>query len=80
MDIYGRGSDTGTIPSKIQYDAVPGFFVDCMSVPAPCGRKTPVPDDFLPESRKTACIPGPPDAQVVAYFARQPGPGLDFVR
>ena len=44
---------------------LPGFLLGWKLVPALRGRKTPVPQDLRPESRKMACIPGPPDAQFV---------------
>lgn len=47
---------------------VPGFLVLWKWVPARCGRKTPVPHDFWLESRKMACIPGPPDDQFTWTF------------
>lgn len=46
---------------KYAYIYIPGLLVNWKSVvPALRGRKTPVPHDFWPESRNTACIPGPP--------------------
>jgi len=47
---------------------VPGLLLDWKLLPDLWGRKTPVPHDFWPESRKKACIPGPPDAQLPEYL------------
>jgi hypothetical protein len=38
---------------------IPGFFLGWELASALCGRKTPVPHDFLSCSRKKACIPNP---------------------
>lgn len=38
---------------------VPGFLLGCKLVLPLCGKKTPVPQDFWPDSRKIACIPDP---------------------
>lgn len=47
---------------------VPGFLLGWQLVPPLCGKKTPVPQDFSPDSKKIACIPDPLDARLQEYF------------
>ena len=62
MIIYKNVSaivNVNTIPLSEEIQGMlPGFLLG--SVPALWGKNTPVPDDLCPDSKKIACIPGPP--------------------
>ena len=61
-----------------RFNIVPDLFFDWKLVSTLCGRKTPVPHDLLPDSRKIACIPGPPAAQLGPFFCLCCGLELDL--
>lgn len=62
--------------SVIYRRVVPGFLLGWKLAPPLCGKKTPVPHDFWPDSRKIACIPDPLDAQLQGNFGLWCGRGL----